>query len=109
MAVIAITTKMSAGVEYTHTTANSADWASVSNDIYFFDFSKKLVYYKDVNGSIQDIYKQAPSVQTVVSSATVTPTSSDDLVEVTAQAEALAIANPTGTYVRSKLFNKSYR
>ena len=45
-----------------------------------------------------------PSVQTVVSSATVTPTSSDDLVEVTAQAGALVIANPTGTYVNGQNF-----
>ena len=45
-----------------------------------------------------------PSVQTVVSTATLTPTSSDDLVEVTAQAEALAIANPTGTYVNGQNF-----
>ena len=104
MAVITLTTKMAAGVEYTHTTANSADWASVSNDTYFFDLTEKLVYYKDVNGSIQEPYKAKPSVQTVVSSATVTPTSSDDLVEVTAQAEALAIDNPTGTYVNGQTF-----
>jgi len=45
-----------------------------------------------------------PSVQTVVSTATLTPTSSDDLVEVTAQAEALAIDNPTGTYVNGQTF-----
>lgn len=37
-------------------------------------------------------------IQSVVSSTTVTPTSNDDLVEITAQAEALTIANPTGTF-----------
>lgn len=41
----------------------------------------------------------APSVQTVTSSATVTPTFTDDAVKVTAQAAALALANPTGTAV----------
>lgn len=38
-----------------------------------------------------------PRIQSVTSSATVTPTSANDLVKVTAQAEALTIANPTGT------------
>lgn len=39
----------------------------------------------------------APRVQTVTSSATVTPTSTNDLVTITAQAAGLTIANPTGT------------
>jgi hypothetical protein len=36
-------------------------------------------------------------VQSVTSSTTVTPTSTNDLVTITAQAEGLTIANPTGT------------
>lgn len=40
-----------------------------------------------------------PRVQTVTSSATVTPTFANDAVRVTAQAAALALANPTGTAV----------
>lgn len=39
----------------------------------------------------------APSIQSVASSATVTPTFADDQVNITAQAAALALANPTGT------------
>jgi hypothetical protein len=39
----------------------------------------------------------APRVQSVTSSATVTPTSLNDLVKITAQAAGLTIANPTGT------------
>ena len=39
-----------------------------------------------------------PRVQTVASAATVTPTSTNDLVTITAQAAALALANPTGTW-----------
>jgi hypothetical protein len=39
----------------------------------------------------------APRVQSVASSATVTPTSANDLVKITAQATGLTIANPTGT------------
>ena len=41
----------------------------------------------------------APSIQTVTSSATVTPTFSDDMVKITAQAAGLTLANPTGTAV----------
>jgi len=43
-----------------------------------------------------------PRVQSVTSAATVTPTSTNDLVVVTAQAEALDIANPTGTMVQGQ-------
>jgi hypothetical protein len=41
----------------------------------------------------------APSVQSVTSSATVTPTFSDDAVKITAQAAGLTLANPTGTAI----------
>jgi hypothetical protein len=40
-----------------------------------------------------------PSVQPVSSAATVTPTFSNDLVDITAQAVGLTLANPTGTAV----------
>lgn len=40
-----------------------------------------------------------PNVQSVASAATVTPTFSNDMVKVTAQAAALTLANPTGTAV----------
>lgn len=43
-----------------------------------------------------------PRVQSVVSAATVTPTNLNDEVVVTAQAEALTIANPTGTMVQGQ-------
>lgn len=43
-----------------------------------------------------------PRVQTVASSATVTPTSANDLVAITAQAAGLTIANPTGTMVQGQ-------
>jgi hypothetical protein len=41
--------------------------------------------------------RHGPSIQTIASAATVTPTFSDDQVNVTAQAAALSLANPTGT------------
>ena len=43
-----------------------------------------------------------PRVQSVVSAATVTATSTNDLVKITAQAAALALANPTGTFAEGQ-------
>ena len=43
-----------------------------------------------------------PRVQSVTSSATVTPTSTNDLVKITAQAVGLTLANPTGTFDEGK-------
>lgn len=42
---------------------------------------------------------RVPRVQSVTSAGTVTPTFSNDLVKITAQAAALIIANPSGTAV----------
>lgn len=42
---------------------------------------------------------RTPSIQSVASSATVTPTFADDQVIITAQAAALNLANPTGTAI----------
>jgi len=54
--------------------------------------------------TIEDIQElvNTPSVQSVASSATVTPTANDDLVVITAQAEALTLAAPTGTPVEGQ-------
>jgi len=43
-----------------------------------------------------------PRVQTVASSATVTPVSTNDLVTITAQAVGLTLANPTGSFVEGQ-------
>lgn len=43
-----------------------------------------------------------PNVQTVTSSATVTPVYGNDLVVITAQAAGLTLANPTGAWVQGK-------
>jgi len=43
-----------------------------------------------------------PRVQSVTSSATVTPTSTNDFVKITAQAVGLTLANPTGTWDEGK-------
>jgi hypothetical protein len=43
-----------------------------------------------------------PRVQTVASSATVTATSTNDIVTITAQAVGLTLANPTGAFVEGQ-------
>lgn len=45
------------------------------------------------------IANRSPAIQSVVSAATVTPTFSDDIVIITAQAAGLTLANPTGTAI----------
>jgi hypothetical protein len=102
MAVTTVTTTMAGAINYTVVTDTSADWSSVANSTYFYDKATKIVYYKDSTGVVQDIYKPLPSVQSVASAATVTPISSNDLVIITAQAAALTLANPTGTWSQGK-------
>jgi Flp pilus assembly secretin CpaC len=102
MAATAITTTMAGAINYTYVTDSSADWASVPNSTYFYDKADKLVHYKDSTGIVQEVYKQNPAVQSVTSSATVTATSLNDLVKITAQAAALALANPTGTFAEGQ-------
>lgn len=46
----------SAGYEYSATTDSSADWPSVPNDTYFFDFTERQVFYKDPLGGVYGAY-----------------------------------------------------
>ncbi len=57
-----------------------------------------ISYMKATGGPVVNVAR-APSIQSVASSATVTPTFADDQVNITAQAAALNLANPTGTAV----------
>lgn len=47
-------------------------------------------------------FSNTPTVQSIISSSTVTPTDSDDMVVITAQAVPLSLANPTGTWAQGK-------
>ncbi len=64
--------------------------------------------FQNRNGTIADDTDLAlkaplnPRVQTVASSATVTPLSTNDIVTITAQAVGLTLANPTGTFVEGQ-------
>jgi hypothetical protein len=51
------------------------------------------------SGTLPAARLPGPSIQSVTSAATVTPTFSDDLVKITAQAAGLTLANPSGTAV----------
>jgi hypothetical protein len=59
MAVVTVTTDLNqtAGVPYTVITDTSSDWASVSNDVYFFDKATKLTYYKNVSGTVVSLFE----------------------------------------------------
>lgn len=102
MAATALTIGTAAAVNYTYVTDSSSDWSSVPNSTYFYDKTDKLVHYKDSTGVVQEVFKQNPAVQSVTSSATVTATSSNDLVKITAQAAGLTLANPTGTFAEGQ-------
>jgi hypothetical protein len=52
--------------------------------------------------TFNDKASYTPRVQSVASSATVTPTSANDLVKITAQAVGLTLANPTGTFAEGQ-------
>lgn len=45
-----------AGYEYSATTDSPADWPSVPNSTYFFDFTERQVYYKDSLGGVYGAY-----------------------------------------------------
>lgn len=59
--------------------------------------SGKLI--KDGGKTIAELQARSPAVQSVSSSATVTPTFADDIVLITAQAAGLTLANPSGTAI----------
>ncbi|MGJ7512336.1 DUF2793 domain-containing protein [Variovorax sp. GT1P44] len=59
----------------------------------------RCVAYTRADGSSLSGLSRSPNVQAVTSSATVTPTFSNDAVKITAQAAGLTLANPTGTAI----------
>ena len=49
------------GIKYTHTTDDSSDWDSVSNDTYFYDLDTKLPYYKNGDGDVLYVFQDSSS------------------------------------------------
>ena len=84
MAVVVVTTKMGAGVLYTHTTDSSVDWPSVPNDTYFYDLNTELVNYKDADGIIIGAYDAQALTDVVTDGSTITGngTANDPLVAI---------------------------
>lgn len=70
--------------------------SSVADQIAVFNGTTGKII-KDGGRTIPSL--RNPSVQSVTSSATVTPTFLNDLVKITAQAAALTLANPSGTSI----------
>jgi hypothetical protein len=68
----------------------------------YVDTATGIKYYQVSDGVWVTSSQLNPRVQTVTSSATVTPTSTNDLVIITAQAAALTLANPTGTFAEGQ-------
>ena len=104
MAVLAVTGKPAAGVNYTVTTASSADWASVSNSTYFYDLTDKLVHYKDSTGTILEIYGAAGGLtyfteaqNTTAPNATV-PVDSLTAVTATTNGDIAIVPKGTGAF-----------
>ena len=107
MAVTTVTTTMAAGVKYTVQTDTSADWGSVSNDVYFYDLAEQKVYYKDALGDVVETYSKTElNVNSVASQAApLTPNFiTYDIYIITAQALGLNIGNPTSDPTKPKGF-----
>lgn len=85
-------------------TADTFPYFSASNTVTLASVTAAgLALLDDASASAQrttlGAQARSPAIQSVVSAATVTPTFADDEVIITAQAAALALANPTGTAI----------
>lgn len=78
-------------------TASKMELAGVSLANESAGASIIITKWESVQSPINGLVNSSLSVQTVISSATVTPLSTNDLVEITAQAAALTVANPSGS------------
>lgn len=64
MGVVQVTTKMAAGINYTHVTDSSGDWLSplLPNNTYFYDKGDKLPHYKDASGNIIEVFSKTATL-----------------------------------------------
>lgn len=78
---------------------------NVSN---YWEVTKKIQEVTDQASTYTDLslvnkkYVDTPKLQTVTSSATVTPTSINDIVTITAQSTGLTLANPKGAFAEGQ-------
>jgi hypothetical protein len=81
--------------------ATTADIADSSNKRYVTDANLTVIGNTSGTNTGDQTFFNA-RVQTVSSSATVTATSTNDIVTITAQAVGLTLANPTGTFTEGQ-------
>jgi hypothetical protein len=93
-----VTTSTAVWVLQTITTADIADSL---NKRYVTDANLTTIGNTSGTNTGDQTFLNA-RVQTVTSSATVTPVSTNDLVTITAQAVGLTLANPTGTFTEGQ-------
>ena len=117
---------ISLGSVFTYATANTLSGFDASKNLVSLSTGTypsltELSYVKGLTGPVGTLATQSGTfsgtssgtntgdqtflnarVQTVTSSATVTPTSANDLVIITAQAAGLTLANPTGTFTEGQ-------
>tara|TARA_R100000541_G_scaffold10560_1_gene18445 strand:+ start:12580 stop:14628 length:2049 start_codon:yes stop_codon:yes gene_type:complete len=60
MAVTTVTSGLNQvkGIKYTVITDSSSDWASVGNNVYFYDKATSLPYYKNAGGTVVSIFEE---------------------------------------------------
>jgi hypothetical protein len=81
--------------------ATTADIADSTNKRYVTDANLTVIGNTSGTNTGDQTFLDA-RVQSVTSSATVTPISTNDLVKITAQAVGLTLANPTGTFTEGQ-------
>lgn len=77
--------------------ANVGPFAPAGGSVAWGSLTGTLSDQTDLQAALDLKQARSPSIQSVASAATVTPTFSNDMVKVTAQAVGLTLANPTGT------------
>tara|TARA_Y100001937_G_C7125748_1_gene334832 strand:+ start:742 stop:2817 length:2076 start_codon:yes stop_codon:yes gene_type:complete len=65
------------GITYSVITDSSSDWASVSNDVYFFDKATDLPYYKNSSGTVVKVFEESGGGTTNLSIGSKTSTTLD--------------------------------
>jgi hypothetical protein len=93
---------MSTGINVTKTIKILDEGSLLTSDVSQIDFTGAGVTSTTSGNNVTVSITGLPSVQSVVSAATVTPTNLNDLVVITAQAAALTLAAPTGTLVQGQ-------
>jgi len=88
------------GVQVTKVTDSSADWASVSNDTYFYDKTDKLIHYKNTSGIVLELFSASGLTYFTEAQATAAPNATvpvDSLTAVSVAANADIAIIPKGT------------